>query len=171
MALRVRPSPQIFPGLLTRPKSAPVFILAASVHSFTAIRISRASMRRTIRCALWRYDRPASRAIRVIRWPRFRTVVVGVEREDVQDEFASPVVQIRTDGSQRSRMPLFPRLPVASGLPTLHQRSCREPFNRPRRRLLTNPDLSSHAINQFLGIVADPGLEHCLDVFDLVNAL
>ena len=43
--------------------------------------------------------------------------------------------------------------------------------NRPDRRLLTDPDLSSHAINQFLGIVADPGLEHRLDILDLVNAL
>ena len=38
------------------------------------------------------------------------------------------------------------------------------------RRLLTNPHLSSHAFNQFLGIVADPGFEHRLDVLDLVNA-
>jgi hypothetical protein len=41
----------------------------------------------------------------------------------------------------------------------------------PDRRLLTNPDLSANAINQFLGIVADPGLEHSLDVLDLVNTL
>jgi hypothetical protein len=36
--------------------------------------------------------------------------------------------------------------------------------------LLTNSDLSSHTINQFLGIVADPGLKHRLDVLDLVNS-
>jgi hypothetical protein len=41
----------------------------------------------------------------------------------------------------------------------------------PDRRLLTNPDLSANAINQFLGIVADPGLEHRLDVLDLLNTL
>ncbi len=43
--------------------------------------------------------------------------------------------------------------------------------NKPRSRLLTNPDLSSHAINQFLGIVADPTLEHRLDILDLFNFL
>jgi len=36
---------------------------------------------------------------------------------------------------------------------------------------LTNPDLPTYAIDQFLGVVADPGLEHCLDVLDLFNAL
>ena len=36
--------------------------------------------------------------------------------------------------------------------------------------LLTNADLSSHTINQLLGIVADPGLKHRLDVLDLVNS-
>ena len=36
--------------------------------------------------------------------------------------------------------------------------------------LLTNSDLSAHAIDQLLGIVADPGLKHCLHVLDLVNA-
>jgi len=35
---------------------------------------------------------------------------------------------------------------------------------------LTNSDLSSHAINQLLGIVANPGLKHSLDVLDLVNS-
>jgi len=45
------------------------------------------------------------------------------------------------------------------------------PVVRTHRRFLTNPDLSSHAINQFLGIVAHPGLEHRLDVLDLFNAL
>jgi hypothetical protein len=35
---------------------------------------------------------------------------------------------------------------------------------------LTNSDLSSHAINQPLGIVANPGLKHSLDVLDLVNS-
>jgi hypothetical protein len=37
------------------------------------------------------------------------------------------------------------------------------------RYVLTNSDLSSHAINQLLGIVADPVLKHSLDVLDLVN--
>ena len=36
--------------------------------------------------------------------------------------------------------------------------------------LLTNADLSSHTINQLLGIVADPSLKHRLDVLDLVNS-
>lgn len=36
--------------------------------------------------------------------------------------------------------------------------------------LLTNSDLSSHAVNQLLGIEADPGLKHRLDVLDLVNS-
>jgi NAD(P)-dependent dehydrogenase (short-subunit alcohol dehydrogenase family) len=36
--------------------------------------------------------------------------------------------------------------------------------------LLTDSDLSSHAIDQLLGIVADPGLKHRLDVLDLVNS-
>jgi hypothetical protein len=36
---------------------------------------------------------------------------------------------------------------------------------------LTNPDLPSHAINQFLGIVADPGLEHRFDVLNFFNVL
>jgi len=36
---------------------------------------------------------------------------------------------------------------------------------------LTNPDLPTYAIDQFLGVVADPGLEHCLDVLHLFNAL
>ena len=35
---------------------------------------------------------------------------------------------------------------------------------------LSNSDLSSHAINQLLGIVADPSLKHRLDVLDLVNS-
>jgi hypothetical protein len=43
--------------------------------------------------------------------------------------------------------------------------------NRARSRALTNADLSSHAINQFLGIVADSGLKHRVDVLDLFNAL
>ena len=38
------------------------------------------------------------------------------------------------------------------------------------RKSLTNSDLASHAINQLLGIVADPGLKHCLDVLDLINS-
>jgi hypothetical protein len=36
--------------------------------------------------------------------------------------------------------------------------------------LLTNPDLSAHAIDQLLRVVADPALKHCLHVLDLVNA-
>jgi hypothetical protein len=36
MAFGVRPAPHIFPSLPTRRKSAPVLILAASVHSSTA---------------------------------------------------------------------------------------------------------------------------------------
>jgi hypothetical protein len=36
--------------------------------------------------------------------------------------------------------------------------------------LLTNSDLPSHAINQLLGIVADPSLKYRLDVLDLVNS-
>ena len=36
---------------------------------------------------------------------------------------------------------------------------------------LSNSDLSSHAIDQLLGIVADPSLKHSLDVLDLVNSL
>jgi hypothetical protein len=36
--------------------------------------------------------------------------------------------------------------------------------------LLTNADLSSHTIDQLLGIVADPGLKHRLDVLDFVNS-
>jgi len=55
-------------------------------------------------------------------------------------------------------------------LPTIHPESCRELVTGPDRRLLTNPDLFSHTINQLLGIVADPCLEDCLDVLDLVNA-
>jgi len=39
-----------------------------------------------------------------------------------------------------------------------------------RSMLLTNSDLPSHAINQLLGIVADPSLEYRLDVLDLVNS-
>jgi hypothetical protein len=35
---------------------------------------------------------------------------------------------------------------------------------------LTNSDLSSHAINQLLGIVADSGFKHRLHVFDLLNS-
>jgi hypothetical protein len=35
---------------------------------------------------------------------------------------------------------------------------------------LSNSDLSSHAIDQLLGIIADPGLKHSLDVLDLVNS-
>ena len=38
------------------------------------------------------------------------------------------------------------------------------------RCALTNSDLSSHAINQLLGIVANPSLKHCFDVLDLVNS-
>ena len=38
------------------------------------------------------------------------------------------------------------------------------------RYALTNSDLSSHAINQLLGIVANPSLKHRLDVLDLVNS-
>ena len=57
--------------------------------------------------------------------------------------------------------------PVGEGLPTIHPGI----VSGVGIRLLTNPDLSSHAINQFLGIVADPGLEHRLDVLNLVNAL
>src|ERR1700722_4078260 len=34
----------------------------------------------------------------------------------------------------------------------------------------TNSDLASHAINQLLGIVADPGLRPGLDVLDLINS-
>jgi hypothetical protein len=34
---------------------------------------------------------------------------------------------------------------------------------------LANSDLPSHAIQQLLGVVADPGLKHRLDVLDLVN--
>ena len=37
--------------------------------------------------------------------------------------------------------------------------------------LLTNADLSSHAIDQLLGIVADPGLKHSLHILDVLNSL
>ena len=35
---------------------------------------------------------------------------------------------------------------------------------------LTNSDLASHAVNQLLGVVADPSLKHRLDVLDFVNS-
>jgi hypothetical protein len=54
---------------------------------------------------------------------------------------------------------------------TIYPESLRELVVDSDRRLLTNPDLSSHDLDQFLGIVADPGLEHRLDVLDLVDAL
>jgi uncharacterized repeat protein (TIGR03803 family) len=38
------------------------------------------------------------------------------------------------------------------------------------RYALTNSDLSSNAINQLLGIVANPRLKHRLDVLDFVNS-
>jgi hypothetical protein len=38
------------------------------------------------------------------------------------------------------------------------------------RYALTNSDLSSHAIDQLLGIVANPCLKHCFDVLDLVDS-
>src|SRR5271156_3747035 len=40
----------------------------------------------------------------------------------------------------------------------------------PSRCHLSNSDLSSHAVNQLLGIVSDPSLKHRLDVLDLVNS-
>jgi hypothetical protein len=40
----------------------------------------------------------------------------------------------------------------------------------PEWMLLTNSDLSAHAIDQLLEIVADLGLKHCLHILDLVNA-
>jgi len=47
---------------------------------------------------------------------------------------------------------------------------CRWQSAEPEWMLLTNSDLSAHSIDQLLGIVADPGLKHCLDVLDLLNS-
>jgi hypothetical protein len=37
--------------------------------------------------------------------------------------------------------------------------------------LLTNSDLSSHAVNQLSGVVPDAGFKHGFDVLDVVNSL
>ena len=50
-------------------------------------------------------------------------------------------------------------------------KSLLQPKSNASPALSINFDLAAHTINQLLGIVADPGLKHCLHVLDLVNAL
>jgi len=59
---------------------------------------------------------------------------------------------------------------ITSCLPTTCPESCWLASSQYPGMLLTNSDLPSHAINQLLGIVADPSLKYRLDVLDLVNA-
>ncbi len=60
---------------------------------------------------------------------------------------------------------------IAPELATIHPELCWQWSTAPHRTLLTNPDLPSHAINQVLGIVADPRLEDRLDILDLTDIL
>jgi hypothetical protein len=57
-----------------------------------------------------------------------------------------------------------------SGWPTTRPESCWWQAGNTQVGALSNSDLSSHAVNQLLGIVADPSLKHRLDVLDLVNS-
>ena len=67
-------------------------------------------------------------------------------------------------------LPFLGRIYISSCLPTTRAESCWWQAGNTQVGALSNSDLSSHAFNQLLGVVADPSLKHRLDVLDLVNS-